>query len=175
MNSDFERQINAAREHAQNIADQTSRAKRPSNGGWVSDDADPAEDVLTALDPDVAFGWAHRRAMTAVRMCDEADLEMAQAFLAEAKAHYTRGLEASVDRRMLEARLIPKKRGAGGTAQRDRDLYEAASKLIAVDNSLGIAAACRAALASDDTLTTAFRGVTTDRTLERAFRRGERQ
>ena len=130
--------------------------------------------MLAALSPEVAFGWAHRRANTAIRLCDEGNLETARAFLAEAKAHYARGLEASADRRTLEARLAPKKRGARGKAQRDRDLYEAASKLIAADNSLGIAKACSAAMASDDTLAAQF-VVETDRALERAFRRGEGQ
>lgn len=169
MTPDDERRLSAIRAHASDIADQTRFAKTTPEGGWVSEETDLAADMRVALDADVAFGWAHRQAQTAIRMCDEGDIEIASAFLAEAKAHYTRGLEASADPRKLEARLRPKKRGAGDKRDRDRALYLAASKLIEVDNSLGVAVACKIALETDGALATAFSGVSSDRALELAY------
>jgi hypothetical protein len=175
MTPDDERRLSAIRAHASDIADQTSRAQAAPEGGWVSEETGSIADMRAALDAGAAFGWAHRRALTAIRMCAEGDIELASAFLAEAKAHYTRGLEAAADPRKLEARLHPKKRGAGDKRDRDRALYLAASKLIAVDSSLGIAAACKVALETDEALAAAFSGVSSDRALELAYARGQRK
>ena len=175
MTSDDKRRLSAIRARAKAIADQTQLALKSNLGTWVTDETDAAADIKAALSPDVAFGWAHRRARTAIRLCDEGDIEVAHAFLAEAKEHYARGLEASVDPRKLKARLQPQKRGAGDKSERDLALYQAASRLIAVDNDLTIAKACQAALTSNAALATEFGGGMADRTLERAFARGKAQ
>ena len=175
MTPDDERRLSAIRAQAKAIADQTQFAKTTPEGGWVSEETDLAAEMKAALDADVAFGWAHRRALTAINLCAEGDIELASAFLAEAKAHYARGLEASADPRKLKARLRPEKRGAGDKAERDRALYQAASKLIEVDSSLGIATACKVALETDAALATAFSGVSSDRALELAYTRGQRK